>query len=145
MITITSVMRRAVGVAWLVILVCVLTVGKDYAHGFYDQISPVLVMTGKIVARTADTVDIHITGEKRRACAYMGIQAYGGGGGLTDPAQVLELERIDATSSGATRPPGYYDIGVWRMNAKGSKTIRVVTQHSCDGRIVLSTIASVTL
>ena len=113
----------------------------------YDIAFPVLRMQGKLVAREPDAVVIHITGEKVRGdeCRLRSVYGY------TIMPNGLHADaiatRIDMPQTSRDRDRGYYDIGMWRVVPvnPGALRVLVVTQHDCVGRIVLSTIADVTL
>ena len=110
----------------------------------YDQLRPVVTMQGEIVARTPDSVTVHMWGSKNRECRYIGIQAFSHlAGGLR---QDTNIERVDQHTNGRTKPAGVYDIGTWRIHPiTGAQAASVYVQHDCDGRVVLTEVAEVSL
>lgn len=110
----------------------------------WDQLSPVVRMEGRLVSHDETQALLHITGEKRRACIYLGINGYSRApdGAWHDTA----AQRVDAPADGRSKPVGLYDIGFWRVVLKpGATTVRVAVQHDCGGRIVTTVIAEVAL
>jgi hypothetical protein len=113
----------------------------------YDASFPVLRMTGTVVSRDGDSVTLHIKGEKLRGeeCRLLAVYGYGidRQGRLSD----ANASRTDAAVENRVRDRGVYDIGLWRVRPIGpdAVAVRVVTQHDCIGRVVLSTIAEATL
>ena len=113
----------------------------------YDTAFPVLVMTGKVIEREPDAVIVHISGEKIRGdeCRLLSVYGYAimPNGLLADATAT----RIDAPATGRVRDKGHYDIGNWRIVPvdRNAVRVRVVAQHDCVGRVVLSTIADVGL
>lgn len=116
-------------------------------RGAYDAHFPVLRMTGEVIERDADSVVLHIKGEKLRGeeCRLMDIHGYAVAqdGSLSDAVAT----RLDTPQTGRIREAGAYDIGLWRVRPvlPDARGVKVVAQHDCVGRIVLSTIAEVTL
>jgi hypothetical protein len=114
---------------------------------FYDSHFPVLKMSGTVVGREPDSVLLHITGEKIRGEECRLLQVYGYSvmtdGRLADATAT----RVDMIAVGRPRGPGFYDIGVWRVKPIGPEAVgvKVVAQHDCLGRLVLSTIAEAKL
>jgi hypothetical protein len=113
----------------------------------YDSIFPVLQMKGVLVDRQGSAVMIHIQGRKLRGeeCRLLHVYGYAiqQDGRLSDATAT----RIDQPIDGRTRDAGFYDIGIWRVQPvdEDATGVKVVTQHDCVGRVVLSTIAEVTL
>ena len=113
----------------------------------YDQAFPVLRMHGTVVARESDAVTIHIKGEKLRGdeCRLLSVYGYAvmPSGALADAT----AKRVDIQETGRVRDAGVYDIGHWRVVpvSKNAVRVKVVTQHDCVGRVVISTIADVPL
>lgn len=111
----------------------------------YDSIYPVTEMNGNLVHRDGDSAWIRIAGTKTgRDCVFLSIQAYG-----TDDIGVRRdamLERIDGVVDGHSKPPGEYDLGIWRIWTLGLSTgAEVWVSHDCDGRRVVTQIAKVQL
>ena len=113
----------------------------------YDLAFPVLRMHGTLVKREPDAVIVHISGEKVRGdeCRLLAVYGYAlmPDGRLADASAT----RIDVEQVGRVRDAGHYDIGHWRVVpvSMAATRVRVVTQHDCVGRVVLSTIADVPL
>lgn len=110
----------------------------------YDLTFPVVVMHSKLVSRDGEYVTIHMWGEKRRGCKFLGVRGYSlsKGGELRDASIV----RVDMPETGNTRPTGLFDIGHWRVwPVSGSVAMSVYSQHDCDGRILNTMIAEVAL
>jgi hypothetical protein len=113
----------------------------------YDTSFPVLSMSGEIVERTEDSVIFHIKGRKLRGeeCRLLAVYGYAVDkyGRLTDATAT----RIDMKEVGRPRDVGLYDIGLWRIKPvyMDSVAVKVITQHDCVGRVVLSTIAEASL
>ncbi len=113
----------------------------------YDSLRPVLRMSGVIASRDADAVILHISGEKMRGeeCRLLAVYGYSvGADGLLKDA---DAKRIDAPQVNRQRDKGVYDIGLWRVGpiAPDAVGVRVVAQHDCVGRVILSTIAEASL
>ena len=107
---------------------------------YRDTRNPVVAMDGDIVKRGVGFVDIHVYGEKLRKCRYMQTQAFARvDGQLKD----METKRIDTPETGATKPLGRFDIGVWHVSPLPPNTTHAVmyVQHDCDGRVVVTKIA----
>lgn len=110
---------------------------------FYQVFSSVVAMEGRIVAQTPVYVDIHITGEKLRTCAYIRMFSMTlGTNGLSE----ARLESVDKPNRGTTKPVGKLDLGVWRVSpVTGSTKASIYVQHDCDSTVVISKIAEVDL
>jgi hypothetical protein len=110
---------------------------------WYDASFPVLKMSGDVISRDSDSVSLHIKGEKLRGeeCRLLAVYGYAidKEGRLSD----ANATRMDVAVEGRIRDKGLYDIGIWKIRPvrKDAVAVRVVTQHDCIGRIVLSTIA----
>lgn len=113
----------------------------------YDRYFPVLRMSGTVVERSGHSVVLHITGEKVRGdeCRLLSVYGYAvmPSGFLADATAT----RLDREANSRVRDKGHYDIGLWRVVPVTDQAVgvRVVTQHDCVGRVVLSTIADVAL
>jgi hypothetical protein len=113
----------------------------------YDSSFPVLRMSGTVVARDDDSVTLHIRGEKLRGeeCRLLSVYGYavGPSGRLSDATAT----RVDQQPTARVRDAGDYDIGHWRVRPVTSDAVavKVVAQHDCVGRVVLSTIAEANL
>lgn len=113
----------------------------------YDRVFPVVVMEGTLVTRLDDgSAVIHLTGEKRRDCAYVKIDSYSMNqlGIIKDANQ----ERVDGVpNDGASKPVGKYDLGTWRIfpvDPDASK-VSMYSVHRCSDRTVYTKIAEVPL
>jgi len=111
----------------------------------YDEMFPVMSMTGHVVAADSESVTIHITGRKNRGeeCRLVSVYGYTFNG--SDPPLDAVAERIDKPAEGRIREKGFYDIGRWRVYPVGLNATRVEvwTHHECVGRPILSKIAEV--
>jgi hypothetical protein len=113
----------------------------------YDANFPVLRMSGEVISREGDAVVLHIKGKKLRGeeCRLLTIYGYAVDihGRLSDATAT----RIDQEQTARVREEGDYDIGLWRVRPinPDSVAVKVVTQHDCVGRVVLSTIAEAAL
>lgn len=115
---------------------------KNSIYKKYDELYPVVTMTGDIVKKEPGTVTLAIQGEKHRACNYVRIQAYTKrpDGSLQD----AYIRREDRPESGDTKPPGKYDIGHWKVwPIDNSNRVVVYVQHNCNDRIVYTKIADI--
>ena len=112
-----------------------------------QQASPVVRMSGTLVGRDAQSVHIHIRGEKLRECRYAGVSAYAiDTGGVRHDANIRRTDAVH--DNGRTKPPGLYDLGVWRVWPITPQAVRVmvVVEHLCgSGVAVRSLIAEVPL
>lgn len=112
-----------------------------------QQASPVVRMAGVLVARDAHSVHIHIRGEKLRECRYAGLQAYAiDTHGVRHDANIQRADTVQDT--GRTKPPGRYDLGVWRVWPITLDAVRILVavEHLCGGSVsVRSVIAEVAL
>ena len=113
------------------------------AAGYYDDANPVLKMTGRLERQDDDSVWIRVAGEKLRECSYIRVQTYTRNKGvLTDAFS----RREDRPETGHTKPLGTYSIGMWRIWPKGdADTVLMYVQSACDGRLVMTLVAEVTL
>ena len=113
----------------------------------YDAYFPVVRMTGALHEKTDSYVVLHITGEKVRGeeCRQLAVFGYSidAAGRLHDAV----AQRIDPVQAGRVRDKGYYDIGLWKVQPiyPNSVAVKVVVQHDCVGRVVLSTLAETAL
>ena len=111
-----------------------------------QQARPVVIMHGRLIQRDAYSVWLHIAGAKIRACRYMGLTAYSmDAQGVRRDANIERADGIEVR--GATKEPGDYDLGVWRVRPVGDEATRalVSVEHDCAGVIVRSVIAEVAL
>ena len=127
-------------------LLCVLAfqAALPVAQHFWQANRPIVAMHGVIVQKTPDHIDIRISGEKLRTCAFVSLSAMTRVDGLMIDA---ELTRIDGRpDTWTTKPPGKYDLGVWRIRPiEGATKAFVFVQHDCDSTVVLTKIAEVDL
>lgn len=110
----------------------------------YDKSNPIVTMTGKLVRQDADNVWITVGGEKLRTCTYIRVQAYTRhtSGMLSDAF----ARRENIPERGETKPLGTYSIGTWRIWPRGdAEAVLMYVLHDCDGRVVITKIAEVTL
>jgi hypothetical protein len=111
-----------------------------------EMAHPVVTMTGRMVQRDAESVWVHIQGQKHRDCRYLGLTAHS-----IDMAGVrrdANVERADGIRErGSTKSPGNYDIGVWRVWPVGddAQAVLVAVEHDCSGVSIRSIIAEVRL
>jgi hypothetical protein len=104
-------------------------------------------MSGEVVSREGDAIVLHIKGKKLRGeeCRLLSVYGYAidAKGRLSDAT----ANRIDTEQTNRTREEGDYDIGHWRVRPinPDSVAVKVVTQHDCVGRVILSTIAEAKL
>lgn len=118
----------------------------DARQAAQQQARPVVSMHGTLVQRDDVSVWVHIAGTKLRACGYLGLTAYSiDGQGVRRDANI---ERADGVQvRGASKDPGAYDLGVWRIWPVQDSAVRalVSVEHDCMGVIVRSVIAEVVL
>lgn len=133
-----------VGVLAGVVLVPLSDIGADGVRASFDQQNPVVVASGEIVDRGEDWVEIAITGEKNRQCAYVALAAYS-----MAPDGLLRdgfVARTDRPTSGATRPLGMQEFGTWRVwPVRGAVSVEMWVTHQCEGRLVRSKLADIDL
>ena len=117
--------------------------GFDWAYSIYDELRPVVRMSGRIVERSGESILLSITGEKLRACEYLAMRAYAERDGrLLD----VNAARVDRPEDRHTKPRGVFDLGQWRVwPVDGAASVLVYSTHSCDGRLVVSKLAEVRL
>ena len=117
--------------------------GVDWAYSLYDELRPVVRMSGRIVERSGESILLSITGEKLRACEYLAMRAYAERDGrLLD----VNAARVDRPEDRHTKPRGVFDLGQWRVwPVDGASAVLVYSTHSCDGRLVVSKLAEVRL
>lgn len=112
---------------------------------WYNAASPVVSMSGVVVAKSPEAVVIHITGDKLRSCVFIRVTAMV----ETKYGSLLDayLERTGGKPhDGATKPIGRHDLGLWRVwPVEGAVRAIVFVQHDCAGAAVLSRIADVDL
>ena len=134
---------------WTVVFALAFVVGMQpiapmLGH-WYNENTPVVDMEGVIVERTDESVLIHITGEKLRMCRYVAITAMTStADGRLEDAYIRKMS--GKPQDGSTKPVGNYDLGLWQVwPISGSSKVVVFVQHDCDGAVVLSKIAEVSL
>lgn len=115
----------------------------------YDDIFPVLSMSGRLVDYKPGEVTVHITGRKNRGeeCRLIGVYGYTYTGDRMVPRKDAIAQRIDLPQSGRPRSEGFYDIGIWRVWPVGddAKTVEVWTHHECYGRPVQTKVADISI
>lgn len=121
--------------------------GLDWAYDTYDTFKPVVVTEGKLVSLDLSakppTATVVIEGSKNRACQYLAIRAYALRDGLLFD---INLQRIDRPSFNVTHPVGKLNFGTWSLwPVEGTKMVRIFFYHSCDGRLVVTKAADITL
>jgi hypothetical protein len=113
----------------------------------YDHFFPVVRMEGRIVSKDpSGSVLVHVWGEKLRDCQFIQIDSYSlSRTGILRDANEERAE--DLPADGGTKPPGVYDLGVWRIYpvVAGSTRVQMFVEHSCNGRLVYTNIADVSL
>jgi hypothetical protein len=120
---------------------------ERYRHQ-YDIDNPIVTMRGVLVESNTEEVLVHMAGTKSAArsdkCTYVRVQAYTrDADGLMRDAYI---KRVDMAEDGHTKPPGDFDIGVWRIWPRGDAVaVLVFALHDCGGRQVRTKIAEVTL
>lgn len=119
---------------------------RDESHRQEQIATPVIKTHVEIAGRDAESVTVHITGEKLRPCNFVGLQAY-----AIDAEGVMTLANIsrpDSTSPPpVTRPVGRFDAGLWRIWPLDvrAQSVRVYVVHSCNGVDVRSVFAQVSI
>ena len=114
--------------------------------GIYDNLNPLVRMQGNLVSRDADSVLIHIAGDKLRTCQFVQLDSY-----ATDSIGLVRdanETRVDGQAyDSASKPLGSYDLGMWRIYPLGTNAVSVqmYVEHSCSGRLVIPKIADITL
>lgn len=107
---------------------------------------PVLDMRGDLVSKTPEYARLHIYGIKLRGveCRYLGIQAFADR--MVGLPSDMTIARISAPETGATKPAGSFDLGVWEVKpVMGAVGVRVYVAHDCDGSRVATKVAEVAL
>lgn len=112
----------------------------------FDRQNPVLLVRATVLQATRDEVVVQLSGEKRRDCQYIGLQAYTRAAGGTVLADAY-IRRIDVPEAGTTRPIGEYaNLGTWKIWPRGEAgVIAIYAQHACGGRLVISKVAELML
>jgi hypothetical protein len=116
---------------------------QEIAH---QQSSPVVKMAGRITKREGASVWLHIRGSKLRECRYAGINAYAiDSEGVRHDANIERADEV--LSDGATKAPGVYDLGIWRVwpVTPDARRVMVAVEHICGSVAVRSVIAEVSL
>lgn len=132
----------AVAGAFIGFLLAVGDAGK-LAGALYDELRPVVVMRGVLLERRPGEVLVEIAGEKLRPCRYNAMHAYAVRGGVRSDASIA---REDRPVDGHTKPPGKYNIGIWRVwPVAGAERVVVYVSHTCDGRLVATNVAEIDL
>ena len=112
---------------------------------YYDELRPVVRMSGQLVDADHEQVVLRISGDKLRSCQYLSIAGYWRmrDGTLRDANE----RRIDQEQAGDTKPVGRYDIGEWRLWPREAGSVAAVcyVSHNCGGRLIVSKIADVEL
>jgi hypothetical protein len=113
----------------------------------YDHIFPVVDMRGTLVAYDpSGAALVHVGGSKLRDCQFIQIDSYSVS--RTGILRDANEERVDDLPvDGGTKPPGTYDLGVWRIYpvVAGATAVRMYVEHSCNSRLVYTLIADVPL
>lgn len=120
----------------------------NHYHEAYDQGNPVVVMSGTLVKQDAESAYVHMAGTKQvnrsSECTYVRVKAY-----TRNAAGVMKdayIQRVDMPEDGHNKPPGNFDIGVWRIWPKDdASSVVVYAIHSCNGRQVRTVIADVVI
>lgn len=112
----------------------------------FDTANPVIVAQATLLPSGADEVLIHLVGEKRRECQYVGLQAYTRRRGAAILSDAY-IRRVDSPETGATRPTGTFaSLGTWRIFPRADAgVVLVYMQHACSGRLVVAKVAELTL
>jgi hypothetical protein len=105
----------------------------QYAQEWFDSGNHVLTLTAHVEELSATEITLHVTGDKRRDCTYVRLQAY-----TVDDRGVKQdafVTRVDQQEDHDSKPPGSYDFGVWRIWPRGVATsVQVYSDHICSGR-----------
>ena len=100
----------------------------------YDNVRPVLVLSVSIIERTADSVTLRLTGEKKRDCTLKSIHALTRNG---LPMRDASIVRTDKPQNTETETTGSHDFGIWMVwPTDGASSVVVYVKHDCDGRAV---------
>ena len=112
----------------------------------FDQQNPVVVVRATVLSVTAEDIVVRLSGEKRRDCQYIGLQAYTRAKGARTLADAY-IRRLDMPETGITRPIGTFaSMGEWRIWPRADAgVVLIYAQHSCGGRLVISKIADIML
>lgn len=107
--------------------------------------TPVVRASARVVEQVSDSVVVHITGQKLRDCAIVGLQAF-----ALDRSGVMAaatLTKVGATAPLVNRPVGPFDAGWWRVWPTGTtaQRVRIYVTHTCAGVDVRSVLAEVDL
>lgn len=119
---------------------------RDEVHRQEQISTPVIKTQVEIAGRDAASVTIHVTGEKLRACVFVGLQAF-----AIDKSGVMTLANIARPDNTGprpvTRPVGRFDAGLWRIWPLDvdADSVRVYIVHNCDGVDVHSVFAQVAI
>ena len=113
----------------------------------YDRVFPVMRMSGVLVEREPDAILIDMTGEKLRGKECRLLSVYGETLMPSGKWVDATATRIDREQVGKVRGAGQYDIGRWRIKPVSMDAIRakVLMQHDCVGRVVISVVADVAI
>lgn len=117
--------------------------GADQLYSIYDDLFPVVEMTGHLVSQEEGAAVVTASGEKKRSCQYITLHAYAR---RADVLYDINAERVDKPADGHTKPVGKASIGHWRVwPLYGSDAVVLAVKHSCGGRLVVSKIADIPL
>ena len=119
---------------------------RDSSAMLAERGTPVIQSSGRIVERSADSVVVHITGEKLRDCKIVGIQGFSLN--LSGVMTAASIVKLTAHLPQLTdRPVGPFDAGFWRIwpVSADARKVRVYVLHACNGVEVRSILAEVAL
>ena len=113
---------------------------------WYDSVRPVASGSVDLASRQGhDSVRVHITVTRHRACDMRRLQAYSrlDDGSLRDAYS----NRVDRPTEGRSHPPGgTYDGGVWEIwPTDSAKSVAVYVRYRCGSRMSSSKIGEVSL
>lgn len=110
-------------------------------HRAQMLMQPVITSQSTIIGRDHRGAVLRITGTKHRDCEFVGVV------GIQFDAHrhsdTVSAERIDKPITGATRPVGPFDAGIWRVDVPAGHGAMLEALYDCDGVIVRNLLARV--
>jgi len=112
-------------------------------YEWYDGLFPVVRMEVDVVGRDANSITLHLVGDKKRSCEPKHIDAFGRVGNMLHD---INIARQDVQDTLTAKPLGRHDFGIWRVwPSGGERVVLVYILYDCDGRIVPTKVAEVAL
>ena len=118
----------------------------DAALSRWDEKNPVWTdHRASVVSSTTGELVVDIVARKMRSCDHRRITAFART--PADPYSQLSIERLDRPMIGLTKPLGVQHVGRFKLSITPPRPFDalVIAENECSGRLVLSTLAEVSM